>query len=150
MAATLLLHDRQRRMRAVQEAEEVDVDHPPPVFGVGAEDRAEQHDARVVHEHVDRAEFVLRRPDQRTRRRLIRHVGRNCKRLSTAARDLLRELVDSILAARSERDRIAGAGKRPRRRLTNPGRGPRYHCDSISHAPTIRRAALKLSGPQNL
>jgi hypothetical protein len=131
--APLLLHDRQRRVRAVQEPEQVHVDHPLPVLELGTEKRAEQHDARVVEQYVDRPELVLRSANQRSGGAGIRHVRRYGNRLSTRRRDFVRKLPDPVIAPRSQRNGIALARKRLRRRLADPGRSTCHHCDS-SHA----------------
>ena len=69
--AALLAHDRQRRVRAVQEAEQVHLDHPAPLARVGADHRAEQHHARVVDEDVEPAQLLLRARDERVRLLLV-------------------------------------------------------------------------------
>ncbi len=48
-------HQRQGRVCAVEDTEDVGVDHPPPLLGVGVLDRSEQHHAGVVDEHVQAA-----------------------------------------------------------------------------------------------
>ncbi|NYD67647.1 hypothetical protein BJ972_002166 [Agromyces atrinae] len=49
---------RKRGARDVEESVDVDGEHPLPLVDVRADDRAEQHHAGVVDEHVEAAEAV--------------------------------------------------------------------------------------------
>jgi hypothetical protein len=72
--APRLAHERQRGVGAVQDAEEVHVDHPPPLGRVGALDWPEQHDAGVVDQGVQGAEVLVGVLDERACRALVAHV----------------------------------------------------------------------------
>ena len=112
MASPALLHQRQRRVGAVEEAEQVDVDHPPPLLGVGALDRAQQHHAGVVDEDVEAAHLLGGVLDEGARGGLVADVDLERVGLPPSASICLRQLVEAVLAARSERHRGALGGQR--------------------------------------
>ena len=117
----LLAHERQRGVRAVQEAEAVDVDHPPPLVGVGALDGPEQHHAGVVDEGVEAAELLARALDERPRAGLVGDVGLDRRRPRR------RRPRSARRAPRSGRRgaRRAPPSRRPaRRRARSPRRSP--------------------------
>ena len=101
MAALLFGHQREPGMRAVDEAEDVDVDHRAPVVALLGEQRPEQHHAGVVDEDVEAAQLVLRALDERARLLLLADVRLDRERAVT---DLLDKRVEAILAAGAERD----------------------------------------------
>ncbi len=119
--AALLAHQRQRGVRAVEEAEHVDLDHLAPLAGVGALDRAEQHHAGVVDERVDPPEPVLRGLDEPARLLLGRDVDGDRGGRAALSLDLLGERVDAIGAPRAERDGGAGLRAEQRGRGADPG-----------------------------
>ncbi len=69
-------------MRAVEDAEHVGVDHPPPLLGLGVLDRAEQHHAGVVDEHVQSPELGVSPLHEGPRLVLLAHVGGHGDRLA--------------------------------------------------------------------
>ena len=124
MAAAGLTHERERGLRAVEEAEDVDLDHPAPVLGVRALDRPEQHHARVVHEDVEAAELGLRLPDERVRLLLVGHVELAHQRPAAVRLDPSPELLQPVHPPRAERDRGALSSKGHGRRLADARRRP--------------------------
>jgi hypothetical protein len=57
MTVPLRLHLRQHRSNPMQHASNVDVDHPVPLVNPEGREWGERHDAGVVDDHVDLAEF---------------------------------------------------------------------------------------------
>ena len=66
---------RQGGVGAVEEAQYVQLDHPLPLFDRGVDDRAEQHDARVVDQGVQAAQLAHRAADGVLGLGLISDVG---------------------------------------------------------------------------
>src|ERR1019366_8100339 len=62
-------------MGAVEDAEDVGLDHPSPLLGGGVLDRAEQHHAGVVDEHVQTAQLGVCALHERPRLGLVAHVS---------------------------------------------------------------------------
>jgi hypothetical protein len=81
---------------AVEEAKQVDVEHLPPLLGVGAVDRAKQHHAGVVDEHVDSAEALVRGGDECVRRPLVGHVDLEGDRATAGRADPLGQRLDPV------------------------------------------------------
>jgi hypothetical protein len=61
-------------VRAVEETEEVDLDHRPPLAGVGALHGPEQHHPSVVDQAVEAAHRLRRGLDEPSRRGLLGDV----------------------------------------------------------------------------
>jgi len=108
--AALLAHQRQCRVRAVEDAEDVRVEHPAPLVRRRVLDRAQQHHASVVDEHVEAAELFVGAAHERIGLGLVADVGLDGERGSAGRADALGERVDAVGAARGERDGGAGLG----------------------------------------
>ena len=78
MPSPAVAHHRQRRVGAVEEPEQVDVDHRPPLVRVGALDRAQQHHAGVVDQDVEAAHLLGGAVDERAGRGLVADVDLEC------------------------------------------------------------------------
>ena len=112
---------RQGGVGADQQAPEVDVEHPAPVRRVGRRDRAEQHQAGVVDEHVEGAELGRGVVNEAGRLLLVGDVDGADERRALEA---LGESVEA-LARRAHTATAAPASDRARaRRLADPGGGP--------------------------
>ena len=81
MCPPLRAHQRQRGMGGGHQAQDVGVDHPPPVLGVGAADRAEQHHARIVDQDVYAPEGGVRGHHHLPRLVLLGDIGHDRLRL---------------------------------------------------------------------
>ena len=123
VAAARAAHDRQRGVRAVEQAEAVDVDHLAPLLGRRAGDGAEQHHAGVVDQPVEAAELLVRLLDEGVRLGLVADVGLDRDRLAAGAVDLLGQRVDAVRAAGGQADGGALGHAGQRRRLADPRRG---------------------------
>jgi hypothetical protein len=106
-------------MRAVQEPEAVDVDHLPPLVGIGAFDRAEQHHAGVVDEAVQAAQLLACALDERARAGLVGDVRLDRDSLASVVADPRRERLDPVRAAGAESHLRARLDARERGRLAD-------------------------------
>ena len=101
---------RERGVGDVEQALEVQRDHPVPLLDRRVDDVPEQHHARVVDDDVEPPEFTDRPLDGADRLLAIGHVG-----LDRETADVGRQRVQPVLAAGGEGDLRA---------LRPPGRGP--------------------------
>ena len=113
-------------MGAVEEPEQVHLDHLPPLVRRRAGHRPKQHHSGVVDEHVEAAELVVRPGDERVRLLLVGDVRRDCERTTSVLFDPAREVRDPILAAGRQRNGGPFGRERQRGRLTDPGGGAGY------------------------
>src|SRR5260221_451404 len=60
MPAALRLHQRQHRVRGVHQAQQVNVDHPPPVLRIRSINRAELRHRGIVDKYIDAAPCIAR------------------------------------------------------------------------------------------
>ena len=102
-------------MGDVEQALEVERDHPVPLLDRGVDDRAEQHHPGVVDHDVESAELLRGALDGRDRLLAIGDVG-----LDREAADLRGQRVEPVLAPRGDGDGRALLGERARRRLADP------------------------------
>ena len=128
---------RERRVGDVQQALEVERDHPVPLLDRGVDDRAEQHHAGVVDDDVEPAELARGALDGGDGLVPVGDVG-----LDREAADLRGEPVQPVLAPRGDGDGRALLGERARRRLPDAAAGPRDQRDRVPqclrHATRIR------------
>ena len=117
-------HDRQRRMGAVEEPEQVDVDHLPPLLGRRSGHRPEQHQPGVVDEDVEAAELVVGPRDEGVGLLLVGDIGLDRQGGAIVAGDPAGEIVDPVLATGGQRD---ARPPRRRARARSPRRSPRRH-----------------------
>ena len=113
---------RQRRVRAVEEAEQVQVHHATPFLGGGPVDRSEQHDAGVVDQRVEPAE-----PSDRVRHHLghlglVGHIDLQHHHPVGPAPDAVCQLLEAVPAASRDDHRRTVLGQRHRGRRTDPAR----------------------------
>ena len=118
-----LAYQRHRRLRAVEEPEQVDVDHLAPLVGFGALDRAEQHHAGVVDEDVEAAHLLGGALDEGAGGRLVADVDLEGVGGAAVGVDPLGELVEAVLAPRPQRHAGSLAGQCQRGRLSDSRRG---------------------------
>jgi len=102
---------RERRLGAVEQPEDVDLDHPLPLLDGRALDRPEQHHARVVDEDVEPAELVDGPLHGRLRLLALRDVGLDHERGAARVAQLRGQRVEALLAPRHERDGGAAGGE---------------------------------------
>ena len=147
--AVVALQQRDRGVRAVEEPEAVDLDHPPPLLRVGALDGAEEHHAGVVDEDVQAPEALGRALDEGAGGGLVGDVDLERLGLAALLRDPRGEVAQAIGPPRAERHRGPRPGARERRRLADPRGRPRdRHCRALElcgHGPdAIRPPTCKL------
>ena len=120
---------RQRRVRAVQQALDVDLDHAIPLVERSVLDRAEEHHARVVDERVEAAELLDGLRDRALGLRRVSDVGLDHER---AVADPPGHLTKPVAATRHERDLRPLRGEGERGRLTDATRGAGDECDGAA------------------
>ena len=98
------------------------MDHPPPVLGVGADDRAQQHHAGVVHEDVEPAEFLPGAADGVAAGGLVGHVEVEREDRRPAVTEPRGERVQPVPASGADGDRGAGLGQGDGGRLADTRR----------------------------
>jgi len=103
----------------VDQALEVEVDHPVPFLGGRILDRAEQHHAGVVDDDVEPSQLVDGAIDRSDRLLLVGDVGFDRKRGVTLAADLRGKPLKSLKTAGGHGDLRPLLRQRPRRSLTN-------------------------------
>jgi hypothetical protein len=107
-------------VRGVEETEQVHLDHLAPLAGVGIGDRTEQHHARVVHEDVEAAELVVGRLHETACLLLVGDVDLPDQHRPVEA---LRDRLQPLGTASTERDARAGGRQGPRSGLSDSRRG---------------------------
>jgi len=75
-AAAALEHPRQDQLGQVHEPDEVDLEHRVDVVGLLLLEQAAGHEARVVHEQIDRGQLARRRLDRLAGREVHGDVAR--------------------------------------------------------------------------
>ncbi len=115
------MHQRQRGVGAVEHAEHVHVDHPPPFLGGGVLDRAEQHHAGVVHEHIQAPELVMSALDEGARLCLLTDVRGYRDGAAPFLGDALAERLDAIGPPCGECHGCPGTRAIQRDGLADPG-----------------------------
>ncbi len=110
-------------MGGVDQALEVEVDHPVPLLGGRVLDRAEQHLAGVVDDDVEAAQLVDGAVDRGDRLLLVGDVGLDRQRGVTGAADLGGQPLQPFEPARRHRDFGPLGGQRPRGRLADATAG---------------------------
>ena len=146
VAAAAPVHDRKRRVHAVEEAEQVDVDHPLPLLDVGAHDRAEQHHAGVVDEDVEAAEPRVDLLDEPLGLLPVGDVGLERDRAAALALDPLDQRLEPVGPASADTDRSTGAREGQGRGLADARRGARDRCDLPLEALRCHRARCYWAG----
>jgi len=117
---------RQGRVRAVQQAEHVELDHLLPFLQRRADRRAQQHHPRVVDERVEPAQLGHRALNDFGRLRLVGDVGFQHQRDAAAVTDVGRDRLQPVPAPRRQRHGRAVSGERDRRGRADTARSPRY------------------------
>ena len=157
VAAALLAHDRQRRVRAVQEAEQVHLDHPAPLARVGADHGPEQHHAGVVDEHVEPAQLLLGARDERVRLCLVGDVGLDRERAPAVAvrsawraasmRSERRAASDTAAPARASVSAVASPmpDEAPVIAATRPERSGLVHSILLARGGSVSRRPVSMS-----
>jgi len=97
--------------RGVEQALQVDRDHPVPVVGGRVEDRPEQHHAGVVDQDVQSPELGHGSLDGGLGLPWVGDVGRDGQRGAAGPLDVVDDGRETVLAARYERDRCALGGE---------------------------------------
>ena len=145
---------RERRLGDVEEAFEVEVDHPLPLLDRRVLGRAEQHHPGVVDDGVEAAELGDGALDQRLGLGAVGDVGLDRQRATAGVADLGDQLLQPVDPAGRHRDRRAFAREPLRGRLADAaggagdeGHGSVEYCvlghrTSLDKAP--RRAANAL------
>jgi hypothetical protein len=157
-ASPLLLHDAERRARAVERPEEVDLDHPAPLgvvhparhteraprpaehrerrlLHVLSQRRAQLADAGNVREHVDAPPLRHHPREQPVDLAALRNVGRHRDRLTARRADFTGDALRALRTdVRNRHPRPLGR-KPPHNRRPDPGSTPSNDGD----APLERR-----------
>ena len=110
-------------MGGVDQALEVEVDHPVPLLGGGVLDRPQQHLAGVVDEDVEAAELVDGALDRGDRLLLVGDVGLDRQRGVTVATDLGGQPLQPFQPPGRDRDFGSVGRQRSRRRLADAAAG---------------------------
>jgi hypothetical protein len=133
-------------VRDVQQALEVERDHPIPLLDRGVDDRPEQHHAGVVDHDVQSAELFRGALDGRDRLLAIGDVG-----LEREAADLGGERIETVLATRDEGDRRSLLCQRARRRLADAAARARHEGDGavqcLGHGAEVYPLAQRSAAP---
>ncbi len=151
-------------VRAVLEAEQVELDHPPPLLDRRVDDRAEQHHPGVVDQDVETAELADGAIDRSVRLFLVGHVGLEDEglRLASLGPDPLGQRLEPILAPGGDRHRGAGVRERLGRRFADAARRAGDQCDgslqlfahrallSLRPTPGARLVSAARSGHQGI
>ena len=119
----LLLHDRQYRRDAVQDAANVDVDHLIPFIYLERIERRQRHNTCIVHQHVNLAEFLMRKADKGREVLGLGYVERAETRGAAICIDVLGELLQPPGPAGAEYDPGASPGQLAGGCFTNAARG---------------------------
>ena len=142
---------RQGGVRAVEQAEHVEPDHPLPLFERRVDDRAQEHDARVVDQRVQAAQLRHRGGDGALCLRRIRDVRLDHQRRVRATEPLGQGL-ETIAPPGHQSHSRSLLGQRDRRRLADAAAGARHEGDgpfqSLAHAVStsiLLTAAARLS-----
>jgi hypothetical protein len=99
-------------MGGVEHAQQVHAHHLVPVVERGVLDGAEQPHARIVHQDIQPPPLRHRARDGCLRLGLVGHVGLKGQRVPTASRNVLRQLLQALLAPRREGDGGPLSGQR--------------------------------------
>jgi hypothetical protein len=113
---------RQGRTRAVEEPEQVHLDHPLPVLERRVDQRAEQHHPGAVDQRVQPSQRLDGALNRILGLALVAHVGLQRDRRHALAADPVDERVQPVGATRHHCDPGASLGQRERRRLTDTAR----------------------------
>jgi hypothetical protein len=130
-------HERERAVRAVEDAHHVDMDHPPPLLGGRARDRPEEHHPRVVDERIQAPESLVCARDEGFRLGLLTDVGGDGQRFTARLLDPPGERLDAFGPPGCERHRRSGPRARQRGGLADPRgcAGHRHHAAlELAHA----------------
>ena len=114
---------RERRLGDVEEAFDVEVDHPLPLLDRRLERRAEQHHAGVVDDGVEAAELGDGALDQGLGGGAVGDVGLDRERLAAGVVDLPGQALQPVDAAGRDGDRGAVGGEAFRGRLADAAGG---------------------------
>ena len=107
----------------VEQALQVEVDHPLPFLGGRVLDRPQEHHAGVVDDDVEPAQLVDRAVDGGDRLLLLGDVGLDRERGVPRSADLGRQALEPLEPAGGDRDLGAEGGELPRGRLADPAAG---------------------------
>jgi hypothetical protein len=121
---------RQCRVRAVEQAQHVELHHLLPLRQGRADHRTEQHHAGVVDERVKTAQFGDRALHRAGRLLLVGDVALQHQRGAALVPDVAGERFQPVPAPGRQRHRRALGGQRGRRRGTDAARRPGHQCDS--------------------
>ena len=116
-------------MRDVHQSENVGLQHPPPVLGIGALDGTQQHDTGVVDHDVQATQLADTAVDSSLAGRLVRDVELDNDDLSTYGLQPGLERLEPVNPAGGKHDRRPLSGKCDGGRLTDAARRPRDERD---------------------
>ena len=148
----LLLHQRERLLRAEKRARQVDVDDRPPLLdGQVFERHAGRVDAGVVEQHVEPAEAVLRPREQRADRLRDRSHRRTTRGRSPPRRRPREPSLQRDPPAARQHDRIPFLQQRERHRLADAAARARHerHRSSLCSRLVLRLVCVAAPGPQD-
>ena len=122
-----LEHAGQERVDPVQHAEDVHSEQPVPVFDLEVLHVAEDEDAGVVAQYVDRAELVVGRVGEGPHRREVGHIRVPHDRARAARRHLVGDRAARVLLDVSDHDVHPGAGQLEHDRAPDAAPASRDH-----------------------
>ena len=133
-------HRPQAVLDAERRAEDVDLEHPSEVVGLGVDDQAGDLDARVVDEDVEPAELLDRGRDRGLPARLVGDVE-----VRGLTADALRGLRGQVVLEVADHHLRAGRGER----LRHPG-AEAVRAAGDERLPALEQPFSHLSPPQSL
>ncbi len=133
-------------MGAVEEAEEVELDHSPPFLDRCTHDGAEEHDAGIVDERVQSPELVHGSLDRRPGLGLVGDVGLEHEDAGSVAETSSQRL-EPVATAGSHGHVGPGGDERSCRGLTDSARCAGHECDGAIEGPVAHRLHPVKAGP---
>ncbi|CAM2163047.1 hypothetical protein BC2230_120062 [Burkholderia cepacia] len=133
VARVLFFEYRQRRGDAVQEALDVDVDHPVPLVGLAQRKWRDRHQTSVVHHDVEATMLRYDVADQAVDLVLIRHIDWMNRRVPAFRHDFRGNALKLVDAASGQSDSGAFGGKKFGGGFTNSARSTGNDDDFVCH-----------------